>query len=555
MRSKQKVGIGVALLLTGMVAVGRGQETAVRQSPAESKMQGGVEHREVLFEELTAGQDLPEWLRRYRVHRSVVRPFKGRLVRIGEMGGPVWTVVGEEGDYLIVQEPPPEDPFSPYHKLWLKGVVQEARLVATEEQLARRLYLADKPEVSPVFVHKLELRAWDKGLPKAGEWQVSGDVYDFDGDGKLDLVIPPPRGGVARPFIFRNGGDGTWSLLGGQSYPKDAPLDYGSVRVSDFNRDGRPDLILACHFKGLFVLYGSADGMGRFDRWEKVPTLVGGVTSRIVEVADFNNDRRPDVISLAEIDLNMQTQEKFRKGLVNVVLNSPEGWHPVDAAFSADLMGDGLAVGDIDGDKALDIALTSFSQNVDKVLFLNRKQGSQWELLYGDWLPFNAFVNSVALGPVLPGNKGNDLVLCFEQVNALEIEPATHSCVLYQFFKDGQFSSVPEMTVLFSEKGDFAGYRGLALGDVDGNGLLDVVVGNNLGRLRVFLQVGKGRFLENLPPAEVPGKVVSVRCVDLDHDKRAEIVVQGVPKSSTLKNGGGVWVFKTFPVHRSEGLR
>lgn len=538
---------GVGLVLSSSVVFGEvqggGTPAAVPTPGPAAELPSPTPTPFVDIEKLPWKEDRPPlpWEETFRVHRSVVTPVGLGRVKIGPFGGPTMNVIAEEGEYLVVRMAPPEDPASPYHKAWLYHSLQEARLLAQEQLLAQRYFVADKPPVIPPFTDRLRFELWSKGLPQGGEWQLSGDVADFNGDGRLDLVLPPPRGGKATPTIYLNLGNGEWRAWGEQRYPSNLPFDYGSVRVADFNRDGFLDLALACHFKGFFVLYG--DGRGSFEKWQQLQTLVGGVTSKILEVADFDHDGRPDIASVAEIDLNMTSFQRYAKGLVEVFLNRESGWVPVDGRFPERLFGDSLALGDLDRDGFADLVVGSSSQGMDRLFYLNRERGVRWDAFALDQVPYNSFVNSVAVGPLAQGSKTETVaVLCFEQVNPLVQEDPTLGCAIYSFWEHGKFLYEPSVKLLFSEKRGYSRYQGVAMGDVDGDRRTDIVVGDTTGTVRVFLQGARGEFYENQSRISVDGKVMSLRLADLDGDGRCEVIVMATPRTPGV--GGGVWVFR-----------
>ncbi|MCS7182347.1 MAG: VCBS repeat-containing protein [Thermoanaerobaculum sp.] len=542
----------VAVTLLVLVGLTAPSLSAAPQAQVGGKPvgQGGQGAQQKLFEKLpnTLGRDLLPWEETYRVHKSVVTFVGERRVKVGAFGGPTMNVIGEEGEFLIIRMAPPEDPSSPYHKAWLYHSVREIQLQMQADLLATRYFIADRPPVSLPFIGRLQPQSWSEGLPTAGEWQLSGDVADFNGDGVLDLVLPPPRGGKPNPTIYINLGGGKWGAWGEQQYPKDLPFDYGSVRAADFNGDGNLDLALACHFKGFYVIYG--DGHGKFLRWEQLPTAVGGVTSKTLTVADFNGDGRLDIASVAEIDLSLALSQRFSKGLGIVILNTREGWRAVEGGFPERFMGDDVAAADLDRDGFSDLIFGSLSQGQDRIFFLNRDQGRRWEAFGLDQVPYNSFVSSVAVGPLRRGAKDQVAVLCFEQVNPLVAEDPTVGCALYRFWEGGKFLHKPKVELLFSEKESFRRLQAATFGDVNGDGLSDLIVGDSNGQVSVLLQLRGERFFENRPAVTVGGKVVSLRAVDLNGDGKDEVVVMGVPTVPGL--GGGVWVFSFAPLEAGQ---
>ena len=120
-------------------------------------------------------------------------------------------------------------------------------------------------------------------------------VGDFNGDGKPDLaVVSSTIGGVGGSYlsILLNRGDGTFQ----------APVSYAtadvpsSVFVSDLNSDGRPDLIVICG-SGMSVLLGNGNGtfQQHIDYTTGGSPGTGGIEGGSLVVAYFNGDGKPDV--------------------------------------------------------------------------------------------------------------------------------------------------------------------------------------------------------------------------------------------------------------------
>jgi enediyne biosynthesis protein E4 len=103
-------------------------------------------------------------------------------------------------------------------------------------------------------------------------WGGDVAVFDFDGDGHLDLVVTKMFG---RPQLYRNNRDGTFTdvareLLG--------PTSFGSIgcKVFDFNNDGRLDLLFVDMHSDMwhpFVINPRTQPQGKM--LKKYPKLTG----------------------------------------------------------------------------------------------------------------------------------------------------------------------------------------------------------------------------------------------------------------------------------------
>jgi hypothetical protein len=89
-----------------------------------------------------------------------------------------------------------------------------------------------------------------EGLPRTGQWRSQIAVADMDGDGRPDLVLPPPRKLDGRPRVFLSSSDGSWRSWSALRLPP-TRLDYGGIAALDFTGDGRLDLAFGMHLRGL----------------------------------------------------------------------------------------------------------------------------------------------------------------------------------------------------------------------------------------------------------------------------------------------------------------
>ncbi|MBZ5588379.1 MAG: VCBS repeat-containing protein [Acidobacteriia bacterium] len=488
-----------------------------------------------------------EWNKWYYQLHTI--PKKGAVlvgpkrVRPNRMMSMILEIVSEDETNYVVRNLPPDDPQSAGHKSWMKNEKSEVSRLAKQEYLRDKFLIVNNPEVPPPFTDRLKFVTAEAGLPKGGRWQMSFDIADMNGDGLPDLVFGPQRTGPPTPYIFLQQKDGSWKLWQEAKFPTEGlKLDYGAVRVADFDGDGNKDIAIACHFSKTYVLYG--DGKGGFTRFALIPQTNANMTARALTVADVNGDGRPDVVTFAEVDINMSDKQRLTGGLVNIALNLPSGWKAVgEKGFLGALMGDGLTAADIDMDGKVDLLLTSHTSNALDLIYRNLGGGDAWESIGRLQQPVDGYVYANAVGR-LDRFKQPDVLECIEQHDPWKSSLPTQACVIYRFHDaQGRTTLTPTPTVLFQEKSDTVIYKAAAIGDIDGDGRDDIVVASNTGRVRVFLQGVDGNFFEqrNAGMDQPRNDIYDLRIADLRHDKKGEVIFAGSPTGTA---GGGVWVFR-----------
>ena len=191
-----------------------------------------------------------------------------------------------------------------------------------------------------------------KGTLQAGASFVVGMsatalvAADFNGDGKLDLAISSsqfegqssvPGEGNIRIF-FGNGG-GTFSPGPVSTQPAIA------LGAGDFNRDGKPDLIVltspSVTTPSVMLLIGNGDGTFQPGR-----ILVGNDLAAAFTIGDFNGDGRLDVAALM-----------FNGANGNLFLGNGDGTFQSPVAFPYG--GGSASVADFNGDGFDDLAVGS----------------------------------------------------------------------------------------------------------------------------------------------------------------------------------------------------
>ncbi len=306
-------------------------------------------------------------------------------------------------------------------------------------------------------------------------------LADVNGDGIPDLLM-----GDGKQITVAIGiGDGTFQapslILSGAAAEK-------GIVVGDFNGDGKPDLAVLSG-GSLVVLLGKGDGT--FNS----PVSYDNGSLRELAVGDFNGDGILDLVTLNS------------SGTVDLLLGRGDGTfnHPVQYPVSSPLS---LAVGDVNGDGILDLVVGTAPDNVS--VFLGNADGTLH--------PGRTYVTQY--------EPGNLILADFRGIGALDLAIVFNQCCegyntnlnLMLGNGDGTFQS--ERTILSGTN-----YSGLAVGDFNGDGKLDLVVSDyGYPQANVLLGNGDGTFqtATTYPTGAGP---ITPAVADLNHDGWSDIVV------------------------------
>lgn len=181
-------------------------------------------------------------------------------------------------------------------------------------------------------------------------------IGDFNHDGKLDLAVGKQDGGLSQVQIFLGNGDGTFQA--GTNYPVGpAP---SSIAVADFRHNGKLDLAVACSFgMGVAVLLGNGDGT-----FQQAVTYSSS-SAYWVTTADLNGDGKLD---LAVSNFNVGTAPP--SSVASTLLGNGDGTFQPAVTYPAGGEGTYVAVADFNDDKKPDLVVTD-AFNSDVVVLLN----------------------------------------------------------------------------------------------------------------------------------------------------------------------------------------
>jgi len=218
---------------------------------------------------------------------------------------------------------------------------------------------------------------------------------DYDNDGRLDVVIAGDSSAGAVTQLYRNTGNGTFSIV-------DVPLPgviNGSLAWSDFNRDGRLDLLIVG--PGISRVYRN-NGLDDFIEMAAGLSILN--VSAAAAWGDVNADGRPDIVLVGKSDV-AAVAKVYRNNGDGTFTDLPStGLTPVGSGASA-------AWADYDNDGRSDLLLNG-NWDVSTRVFRNNGNNtftateSGLPAIAGEALAWGDFNNS---GQLDVGLMGNDL--------------------------------------------------------------------------------------------------------------------------------------------------
>ena len=187
--------------------------------------------------------------------------------------------------------------------------------------------------------------------------QASFTVGDFNGDGKVDVIIINSAGAS----IFVGNGDGT--LQPPVPLNQSISSGYSAGPSSDFNGDGKLDLLLVAPGTpgAIAILPGNGDGTFQSPVTYSVP-----IASYIV-LGDFNGDGKPDIAVSGGAS---------GSGEVSILINNGNGTFksPVNYSISGNVQA--LATADLNGDGKLDLVVSSGGTSATISVLLGNGDGT-----------------------------------------------------------------------------------------------------------------------------------------------------------------------------------
>jgi hypothetical protein len=406
------------------------------------------------------------------------------------------------------------------------------------------------------------------GLTSTG-WGQGVCVGDFDNDGHPDMLVTY----YGHNILYRNRGDGTFEDVTAKAKLATTGIRYGSgCSFVDYDRDGYLDLAVA-NYVDLDLSKTPRPGQSDFCEWKSIPVMCGprglpkahnvlyhnnrdgtftdvseaagflkpgGRYSLGVVAADFDNDGWPDIYIACDM-----TPSLYFHNLHNGTFEERGAEAGVAFNFDGALQaGMGVAVADYDNDGLLDIAKTNFSgdltslfHNDDGKFFtdLSREAGLKARQYLGWGVAFIDVDDDgwrdliVANGHVYPEVEG-------KQLGDTYLQPT----VLYHNLGNGKFKDITaEAGPAFQVPRPA---RGLAVGDLDGDGRPEIVIVNMNSVPSLLKNDGQhGHFL-NLSLTGTKSNRSAIGA-------RATVTANGRKTIDEVMSGGSYYSNNSFTLH------
>ncbi len=381
----------------------------------------------------------------------------------------------------------------------------------------------DHPEPSPVT-----FTLCSEGLPTSGMWKCDPVFADVNKDGNMDLAAIPRLGDG--PQVWFGDGAGAWTSASNGLMRTESKSCGGGLRLHDVNNDDELDLVVADHCAGVYIYLGDGAGNWNMVMEGMYPADIlppSGIVEKYrgaesIAVGDIDKDGNADLVVGASDDAGIRMYLGDGTGA---------GWSRRDGGLPEAGWATRVQLEDMNDDGWLDI-IAAYS--LGPRVFIN-EEGAAWK-------DGSLGMPSPMMGGIFWGIDVAD----FNEDGRKDIAVANwiDGPEVYLQGDDGMWTKSPDV---FEEM--MGGAQGLAVGDIDLDGHVDMVVAGrkNLegGFIRgVFLLLGDGtgggawKFLEHSGlPVTGLAAMAGIGLADINNDGYLDVAAGSGLIVETVPNG------------------
>ncbi|MGB7207437.1 MAG: VCBS repeat-containing protein [Pyrinomonadaceae bacterium] len=339
-------------------------------------------------------------------------------------------------------------------------------------------------------------------------------TVDYDLDGNLDIVAGAESYDGNSLVFCKGNGNGSLTLGDRVTTPRGI-LPF----IADFNTDGLPDVLYSEISTGYRIYINPGNGLFGSPTTVDLP-----IDDRAVGAKDVNADGRPDIITAYGIYPNRWVTVWLANGPFSYTERQDSQFAGSQNVWLGDIV-------DLDLDEKPDLVF-----NTKNKILIKKGNGDG---TFGEPVEIHEGGNGFFLED-LNGDGSQDIVAS----QSSEFAVAGSGSVVKLFNLGGlQFSSAPSLPVP-------SGTEDIATGDLNNDGLNDIVVATQAGGIELFLQTAGREYSRggnDTAKLQSGGSVLDIRAVlvaDLNTDGRNDVltvgrgVLSGNPNCLLLINQG-----------------